>query len=53
VDAGVLGGVLALLGLDDAGVVAADGLQLRVSLFTKFVTVAKEQCGLGQARRFV
>ena len=53
VDTGVLGEVLALFCLDDAGVVAEDSLQPRVRLFAKFVAVAKEQRGLGQPLGFV
>ena len=37
-----------LLGLDDAGVVAEDGLELGVGLLAQFVAVAEEERRFGQ-----
>ena len=48
VDARVGGGILAMFGLDDAGVAAERSLELGVGLFAQLVTVAQKQRGLGQ-----
>ena len=48
VDAGVAGGVAAVLGFDDAGIVAEGGFELGVGLLAQFIAVAEKQRGFGQ-----
>lgn len=51
VHAGILRGILAVLGPHDSGIVTKRGLELVISLFAQLVFIAKEEGGLGKLSR--